>query len=98
VAVHEADPEENSDPREIANIAKSALDARDQRTQQGPITSGSPISRGQKSCYLQPPPARNAGFKRQILRENGVKELLVERTPISIRRHVTATLTRLENK
>jgi hypothetical protein len=40
---------------------------------------------------------RNAGFKRTNIKGKGVKELLVERT-ISIRRHATATLTRLENK
>ena len=73
-------------PGESANIAKSALDARDQRTQQRPITGGSPISRGAKELLSTASASlATQGLNEQISREKGVKKLFVERT-ISIRR------------
>ena len=96
VAVHEADPEENSDPRrEREHREISPRRPRSENSAAADHWRQPDISRGKRSTASAS--LATQGLNEQISREKGVKELLVERT-ISIRRHATATLTRLENK
>ena len=100
VAVHEADPEENSDPRrerEHREIRNQPLRPRSENSAAADHRRQPDISRAKELLSTASASLATQGLNEQISREKGVKELLVERT-ISIRRHATATLTRLENK
>jgi hypothetical protein len=100
VAVHEADPEENSDPRrerEHREIRNQPSTPAIRELSSGRSPAAARYLAGKRVLSTASASLATQGLNEQISREKGVKELLVERT-ISIRRHATATLTRLENK
>jgi hypothetical protein len=87
-------------PGESANIAKSEISPLRPRSENSAAADHRrqpDISRAKEFLSTASAILATQGLNEQISREKGVKELLVERT-ISIRRHATATLTRLENK